>query len=163
VVTRFAGERVTNTSTLSALLAETNPGDTVRVEIFVDGERETHRVRLGENPRTGTGLLGVEGLQPGTSGLVVNDFGIDRYPAAAYLAILGGEGSSVLLGAGSSLFLSLIAVVTLPLAGVAVSGLGYNFAGFVGANMHYYTVTGPLSFLGDGVFVLANVLFWTAW
>jgi membrane-associated protease RseP (regulator of RpoE activity) len=157
VITRFAGERITNTSELRAALSQTNPGDVVRVEAFIDGERATYRVTLGENPRTGSGLLGVRGLQPGTTGLVVDDFGIDTYPAATYLAILGGSG-----GAGGSVLTNILRAVILPLAGVA-TGLGYNFAGFVGSNLGFYTVTGPLSFLGGGVFVLANVLFWTAW
>lgn len=158
VVTRFAGERTTNTSALSAALSETDPGDEVRVEAFVGGERTTTRVTLGENPQTGSGLVGVTGLQQGTTGIVVDDFGIDAYPAAGYLAALGGEG-----GGGGSALLGVIAVLTLPFASVAVPGASYNFAGFVGSNLGYYTVTGPLEFLGGGVFVLANVLFWVGW
>ncbi|EMA36498.1 site-2 protease family protein [Halococcus hamelinensis] len=156
VVTRFAGERVTNTTTLSDMLADTQPGDTARVEAFVEGERTTANVTLGENPQTGVGLLGVD-LQQGTSGLVVDDFGIDSYPAGAYLDMLGGGsgGSSPLVGVYTALIL--------PLAGIALPQLGYNFPGFVGTNIDFYTVTGPLSFLGDGVFALANLLFWTAW
>jgi membrane-associated protease RseP (regulator of RpoE activity) len=29
--------------------------------------------------------------------------------------------------------------------------------------MNFYTVQGPLSVLGNGVYLLANTLFWTAW
>ena len=163
VVTRFAGERITNQSALSGALARTNSGDTVRVETFADGERTTHRVTLGENPQTGSGLLGVSGLQSGTTGLVVDDFGIDTYPAGTYLALLGGGGGAGGIGGVGSLILGLIAVISLPLASVAIPGANYNFAGFVGSNLDFYTVTGPLSVLGDGVFVLANVLFWTGW
>ena len=160
VVTRFDGERVTNTTALSDMLADTQPGDTVRVEAYIGGERTTETVTLGENPQTGVGLLGVTGLQSGSSGLVVDDFGIDSYPAGAYLSILGGGAGG---SGGSSLLAGLVTVVSLPLAGVAFSQLGYNFPGFVGMNTDFYTVTGPLAFLGDGVFTLANVLFWTAW
>ncbi|WP_049997701.1 site-2 protease family protein [Halococcus sediminicola] len=160
VVTRFAGERTTNTSALSAALSETNPGDEVQVEAFVDGERTTTRVTLGENPQTGSGLVGVTGLQQGTTGIVVDDFGIDAYPAAGYLAALGGSGGA---GGGGSALFGVLAVLTLPFASVAVPGASYNFAGFVGSNLGYYTVTGPLEFLGGGVFVLANVLFWVGW
>jgi membrane-associated protease RseP (regulator of RpoE activity) len=159
VVTRFADERITNTSALSAALSDTSPGETVRVETFVDGERTTTRVTLGENSRTGVGLLGVSGLKQGTTGIVVDDFGIDTYPAAGYLAALGGDGGA---GGGSAL-LGVLAVLTLPFASVAVPGANYNFAGFVGSNVDFYTVTGPLEFLGGGVFVLANVLFWVGW
>jgi membrane-associated protease RseP (regulator of RpoE activity) len=158
VVTRFAGERITNTSALSDALSETSPGEEVRVETFIDGDRTTQQVTLGENPQTGVGLLGVSGLQQGTTGVVVDDFGIDTYPAAGYLAALGGSG-----GAGGSALLGVIAVLTLPFASVAVPGASYNFAGFVGSNIDFYTVTGPLEFLGGGVFVLANVLFWAGW
>jgi membrane-associated protease RseP (regulator of RpoE activity) len=160
VVTRFAGERITNTSALSAALSRTNPGDVVRVETFVGGERTTTRVTLGKNPQTGVGLLGVSGLQQGTTGVVVDDFGIDTYPAAGYLAALGGSGGA---GGGGSALLGVIAVLTLPFASVAVPGASYNFAGFVGSNIDFYTVAGPLEFLGGGVFVLANVLFWVGW
>ena len=160
VITRFAGERVTNTTALSDMLADTQPGDTVRVETFVGDERTTATVTLGENPQNGAGLLGVNDLQQGTSGLVVDDFGIDSYPADAFLSILGGDAGGP---GGSSLLAGLLPVVTLPLAGVAFPQLGYNFPGFVGTNIDFYTVTGPLSFLGDGVFTLANLLFWTAW
>ena len=158
VVTRFAGERTTNTTALSTALSETNPGDEVRVEAFVGGERTTTRVTLDENPQTGSGLVGVTGLQQGTTGIVVDDFGIDAYPAAGFLSLLGGDG-----GAGGSALLGIVPVLTLPFASVAVPGASYNFAGFVGSNLGYYTVTGPLEFLGGGVFVLANVLFWVGW
>ncbi|HET7324102.1 MAG TPA: site-2 protease family protein [Halococcus sp.] len=164
IVTRFAGERITDTSELRNVLSRTQPGDVVQTEVYSNGERATYRVQLGENPRTGSGLLGVGGLQPGTSGLVVDDLGIDTYPAGAFLAILGGEGGS---GGGSMLgplFVSVFSLVTLPFASVAIPGANYNFAGFVGPTLDYYTVAGgPLSFLGGSVFVLANVLFWTGW
>jgi membrane-associated protease RseP (regulator of RpoE activity) len=158
VVTRFAGERTTNTTALSNALAQTRPGETVRVEAFIGGERTTQRVTLGENEQTGSGLIGVTGLQSGTTGIAVDDFGIDAYPAAGFLTALGGEG-----GAGGSALSSVIVLLTLPFASVAVPGANYNFAGFVGANIDFYTATGPLGFLGGGVFVLANVLFWTGW
>jgi membrane-associated protease RseP (regulator of RpoE activity) len=158
VITRFAGERITNTSALRDALARTRPGETVRVETYIDGERTVQQVTLGENPQTGVGLLGVTGLQSGTSGLVVDDFGIDTYPAAGFLAALGGNG-----GAGGGILTGVLAVLVLPFASVAVPGANYNFAGFVGSNIDFYTVTGPLEFLGGGVFVLANVLFWTGW
>ncbi len=53
----------------------------------------------------------------------------------------------------------------MPFASVSIPGLQYNFAGFAGPYADFYTVNpaGALAFLGGGVFVLANVLFWTAW
>jgi membrane-associated protease RseP (regulator of RpoE activity) len=38
-----------------------------------------------------------------------------------------------------------------------------NFPGFTGNVHNFYAITGTLEFLGTGVFLLANVAFWTAW
>lgn len=156
VITRLGGERTPNTSALSAALGGTNPGETVPVVAVVEGERRRYSVTLGTNEQRGSGFLGVR-LQPGTNGIVVNDFGIDTYPATTFLTLLSGDAG------GGSVLVSLFRLISLPLASVAIPGLGYNFAGFVGSNSEFYTITGPLSFLGGGVFVLANVLFWTGW
>jgi len=51
----------------------------------------------------------------------------------------------------------------LPFFSVVAPSLAYNFAGFVGPVAGFYTVTGPLSVLGGGLFTAANVLFWVAW
>lgn len=164
VVTRFDGERTPNQSALQAALAETRPGQTVPVEATVDGQHRRYSVTLGENPQTGSGFLGVQ-IQPGTGGLVVDDFGIEPYPADRYLALLGGAGAGGSGGAGGSLFVQLIAVISLPFAGAFPgSSAGFaNFAGFVGPVREYFVVTGPLSALGGWVFTLANVLFWVGW
>jgi membrane-associated protease RseP (regulator of RpoE activity) len=44
-----------------------------------------------------------------------------------------------------------------------VLGLPYNFPGFTGFWTNFFVVEGPLAFLGGGVFLLANLLFWTGW
>jgi len=41
--------------------------------------------------------------------------------------------------------------------------IAFNFAGFLGPITDFYAVQGPLAALGGGVFVAANLLFWTAW
>ena len=162
VVTRLAGERTQNRSALSAALAGTEPDETVSVEAVVGEEAENYSVRLGENPDTGTGFLGVR-IAPGTTGIAVDDFGIRSYPASQYLGLLGGGGSGA-GGAGGSVLTQFIAVITLPFAGAVPGSTGLvSFAGFVGPVRQYFTVTGPLSALGGGVFGLANVLFWTGW
>ena len=166
VVTRLAGERTQNRSALSAALAGTEPDETVRVEAVVGDEAENYSVRLGENPDTGTGFLGVR-IAPGTTGIAVDDFGIRSYPASQYLGLLGGSGGSGAGGAGGaggSVLTQFLAVITLPFAGAVPGSTGLvSFAGFVGPVRQYFTVTGPLSALGGGVFGLANVLFWTGW
>jgi len=166
VITRIAGERTPNRSTLSAALSGTEPNETVPVVAVVDGNRGNYSVRLGENPDTGSGFLGVR-ISPGTTGIVVDDFGIRSYPAAQYLGLLGGSGGGGAGGdggSGGSPITQFLAVITLPFLGAAPGSGGLvSFAGFIGPVRQYFTVTGPLSFLGGGVFTLANVLFWTGW
>jgi len=159
VVTRFDGRRIVTGGDLSAALDRTVPGQSVTVEAFVDGELRPYNVTLGEHPRADVGFLGVTGVQSGLSGLVVNDFGIRAYPAETYLGLLGGQGPDLDLSITQRLF----AIVTLPFASIASPLIPFNFAGFVSPITDFYTIAGPLGFLGGGVFTLANVLFWTAW
>ncbi|QGX95403.1 PDZ domain-containing protein [Haloplanus rallus] len=164
IVTEIDGKRVTSSGDLARVLDEYEAGDRVPVRAHVDGEFETYDVRLGENPRDGRGFLGVD-IFPGTSGLLVTDFGVRDYPAGTYLELLGGDG-----GSGSAtpfpgltdspLSLVYVALI-LPLASF-VLGIP-NFPGFTPAVTNFYVVEGPLAPLGDGVFILANVLFWAAW
>jgi membrane-associated protease RseP (regulator of RpoE activity) len=65
-------------------------------------------------------------------------------------------------GPGSSFFGRILIALQLPLASFATD-LPFNFAGFAGGIENFYTVEGPLSGIGGGVFVLANMLFWTGW
>ena len=51
----------------------------------------------------------------------------------------------------------------MPFFGAVAPGEAYNFAGFIDPVTNFYVVSGPLAFLGGGVFLLANLLFWTAW
>ncbi|WP_273837575.1 site-2 protease family protein [Halococcus sp. PRR34] len=168
VITHIAGERTPNRTALSNELDGTESDETVRVTAAVNGDRGNYSVRLGENPDTGSGFLGVR-ISPGTTGLVVDDFGIRSYPASQYLGLLGGDGAGGdgaggAGGLGGSLIAQFLVVISLPFAGAVPGGGGLvSFAGFVGPVRQYFTVTGPLSFLGGGVFTLANVLFWTGW
>jgi len=155
-VTRIGGERVFNASGLSAALEGTEPGETVPVELYRDGSRETYDVTLGESPDGSGGFLGVFVAQDGgDGGLSVDEFGTQTYPAETYLDILGGG------DAEGSFFGRILAALQLPLAGLA--GAPYNFAGFTGGVGNFYTVTGALSPLAGFVFAFANVLFWTGW
>ncbi|RDZ52986.1 metalloprotease [Haloferax sp. Atlit-4N] len=163
IVSSFNGERITSSTGLQEALDRTAPDQTVAVEVYRDGGFETVQVTLGENPQDGNGFLGVNIFQ-GTSGLLLTDFGTQEYPAGTYLSLLGGDGGDGGgLGsafAGSPLQLVYVSLL-LPLASV-VLGIP-NFPGFTGEVINFYQVGGPLGFLGGGVFIVANVLFWTAW
>jgi membrane-associated protease RseP (regulator of RpoE activity) len=159
VVTAIGGERVPSQEALSAVLAGYDPGQTVAVTAYVDGAPDTYQVTLGEQP-DGSSFLGVRVFR-GVSGMVVSDFGTKLYPADAYRSIVGGAATADgIAGFVRAIGFSLI----LPLIGsIGLGGLEYNFAGFVGWNLSFFTVQGPLAPLGDGVFILANLLFWTGW
>jgi membrane-associated protease RseP (regulator of RpoE activity) len=164
-----AGEPTPNPEALTDVLEDTDPGQTVEVVAYHNddpdgtdpwsGSRHTYEVTLGENPRGDYGFLGIGGIQEGTSGVVVDDFGIDTYPAAQYHGFLGGAGWGD--DPISTFITRTFLVLVLPFASVVDPTLGYNFAGFNGAITNFYAVSGPL---GAGVvFGLVNALFWTGW
>ncbi|PSQ01715.1 metalloprotease [Halobacteriales archaeon QS_5_70_17] len=157
VITRFDGQRVVTADEFSAARADTSAGDTVPVEVYVDGERYDLNVTLAEDPNSDAGLVGVSQPRTGTGGIAVDDFGVDTYPAAYYLNVLGASDGGV-----ERFFQRIAAVLFLPLAGT-VGQIPYNFAGFVAPFTNFYVVEGPLAFLGGGVFLLANALFWIGW
>ncbi len=162
VVTRIDDTRTPDAETLQDTLADRDPGTTVTIEAYVDGSPEQYNVTLDENPRTGGALLGVLGVQPGYSGIVIDDLGIQVYPAESYLAALSGDGALGGLGEGSLATIA-VTLLVLPFAAVASPSLGFNFAGFLDPITNFYVVQGPLEPLGGGVFLLANLLFWTGW
>ncbi|WP_254829733.1 site-2 protease family protein [Haloglomus salinum] len=159
IVTAIDGNRTVDFDDLSAVLDARQPGDTVSVTGYVggyDGERRTVEVDLGGSGSDAQ--LGVR-VQRGVSGFVLDDFGVDVYPADTFLTVLGGDGGGD-LGGIERAYLTLV----LPFASLTLPEVGYNFAGFVGPVTNFYTVSGPLGLLGAGVaFFLANLLFWTAW
>jgi membrane-associated protease RseP (regulator of RpoE activity) len=156
VVTHIGGERTLDHAALSTVLDGFGPGDEVEVVGYVDGERETWTVALGE--QNGEAFLGVT-VARGVTGMTVDDFGTDPYPAAQFLGILGGgDGGGI-----DSPIQRAVVTLSLPFLS-ATGGAGYSFAGFNGPVANFYTATGPLSVLGTGaVLLLANVLYWMAW
>ena len=170
VITAIDGKRVLNASDLSRTTGQYDVGDTVTVTAYSEGdsggfEREEYEVTLGEG-NDGSPLVGVLPMQ-GYSGVTFSSFGVELYPAGQFLDLLGGRFGALLGGIGGPIisFLSgIFGVLLLPFASVSLP-FSYNFAGFVAWNGGFYTATGgPLSFLGEwGLFVLANVLFWTGW
>ncbi len=165
VIVAVDGQRTRTAAELGEVLDDTDPGDTVAVEGYLDGERTSFDVELGRNPQDDNGFVGVR-LAPGVTGLSVTDFGIRTYPADQFLVALGGGGADGSAGlfdplAGSFLGRMLVALY-LPIAGV-LGTFAFNFAGFTGFNLGFYTVTGPLGLLGGWAFLLANLLFWIGW
>jgi len=157
VITRLDGDRIVDYADVNAALADTRPNDSVGVTAYVDGERREYEVTLGENPRSDVGYLGVLGHY-GVSGMTFSDVGVTLYRADRFLGLLGGAGGGV------SGFVGAIATaLVLPFIGLFDPTLAHNFAGFYGWNTNFYTVDGPLASLGGGVFLLANVAFWTGW
>lgn len=157
VLTHVAGERVVDDESLHDVLEDATPGETVSLEAVVDDEERTYEVTLGD--RDGEAIVGFTPVV-GTGGLTVTDVGVVSHPTDQHLAVLGGDGTTGVVG--SSAVDSVLAVAFLPFAG-AIGLSSANFAGFVGATADFYTVSGPLSVFGSGVFLAANVLFWTWW
>ncbi len=160
------GETTPTTDALVEVLGEANPGDTVEVVVYVgdgddpwNGERRAVDVTLDEHPDREGARIGVGGLQDGISGIVVDDFGIDPYPADQYHALLGGNGFGD--DPVTTFIQRTFAVLILPFASAIDPNLGYNFAGFNSDVTNFFEVHGPLS--AGIVFGLVNVLFWTGW
>jgi len=161
------GERVVDNDALSAVLGEREAGETVPVTVYdADGERDTYDVELDPHPNRDGGFVGVS-VFPGTSGFALDDVGVTEFPAGAYLELLGGDGGQgatdgVPLGGITESPLGLVFVaLILPLG--SLFGLPFNFAGFTGEVTNFFVVEGPLAALGGGVFLLANLLFWSGW
>jgi membrane-associated protease RseP (regulator of RpoE activity) len=147
-----------------AALDGREPGESVEIAAVVDGERRTETVTLAEDYREGetSGYLGITPIGGGEySGVGTSSLGVDYYPAAEFLSLLTGGGGEMTIG-GQSILGAILVILLLPFIG-ALGGVGYNFAGFVAANRNFYEITGPLEPLGGGVFLLANLLFWTGW
>ena len=163
VVTHVDGARVTDQRELTAALDDTTAGERIAVETYRDGERQSYEATLDADD-DGSGLLGV-GVFEGTSGVVLDDFGVEAYPAGTYLELLGGDGgpgAASPIGTGGSLLLPIFVALILPLASF-VLGVP-NFPGFTGYWTAFYDVQGPLGVTGEpAVFLTANVLFWAAW
>jgi len=131
-------------------------GDSVEIIGVVDGERRTETVTLAQDYREGEsgGYLGIS-PRAAYSGIGTSSLGVQTYPAESFLSLLtGGEGS---------LLSRALLILVLPFVGVVGLGFDFNFPGFVAANRNFYEVTGPLEPLGSGVFLLANILYWTGW
>lgn len=163
IITQIDGERTVNTAALRRVLDDRSAGETVTVTAYVAGDRQSYNVTAGDDGNGGA-VLGIL-PQAGVSGIEVSDFGLDRYPAETFLGAIGGDTGNSGQAAESRFFRQVYFAFILPIIGEAPGGgIDYNFPGFTGFWVDFYTVEGPLSVLGDsGAFLLANVLFWTGW
>jgi membrane-associated protease RseP (regulator of RpoE activity) len=160
VVMSVDGERTPNETAYQRALDGVEPGETVTIVAHTPAGRETLDVTAVDDD--GAASLGLQTRQ-GFSGITVVDVGINIYPANSFLASLGGD-SGPFGGLFSGEFLrNAFIVLLLPFFGAVAPGEAYNFAGFIDPVTNFYVVSGPLGFLGGGVFLLANLLFWTAW
>ncbi|WP_436936198.1 site-2 protease family protein [Halovenus marina] len=162
VITRIDGERVSNTTDLQRVADRLEPGETVSVTAYVEDDADPTQfdnVTLGGDDEAVFGVV----LQEGFGGLVLDDFGVDTYPAENILSTLDGTNAwaenGLILGAiaylGSLLFL--------PLRSLADPSIHYNFAGFTPDVVGFFAIDGSLAGIGGAVFLLANLLFWTWW
>ena len=161
VITKVGDQRVTNASTLRPALDRHKPGDTVTVETYVRGHQSVLDVRLGEDD-DGRPILGV-GVQDGYSGLILDDFGVDTYPANQFLGMLTGGAIPDDAGVATGVLFYLVQLLVLPFAALVGPDLNYNFAGFTADVTGFFVVEGPLAFMGGALLLGANLLFWTAW
>ena len=165
VITAIDGQRIHNASALSSTLDRYDPGETVTVEAYHDGTPREYDVTLGDGG-DGDAIIGVF-VTPGFSGVTFSEVGVRLYPAGQFLDLLGGRSGALAGGDGGPIvsFLSgVLGVLLLPFASVSLP-FNFNFAGFVAWNSDFYTVAGgPFAFLGEwGLFLFANILFWTGW
>jgi len=164
VITEIEGERITSAASLTDTLGEYDGGETVTVEAYIGDdsdelveESETFDVELGDG-----GVLGVN-TADGYSGILLDDFGVDFYPAEQFLNILSGSQALDTSSGLSSVFIYILQLLILPFAALLEPDLTYSFAGFTPDVWSFYTISGPLSVFGVGTFILANLLFWTGW
>ena len=161
VVTSVAGQRVVTSGELATAISEVDAGETVDVVAYDGQERRIFAVPLGADGGSPGERLGARLSQAGTTGLTFSEIGVDAYPAGYFLELLGGDADHE-TGVPGSLGIRLLLFLFMPFLGIL--GFSTGFAGFVGVAANFYTAAGPLAVLGTGgVFVVANVLFWTAW
>ena len=157
VITSIDDDRVSNASTMRGILAERDPGQDLAVTAYVDGDRQEFTATLDDD-----GRLGVSSVD-GYSGMLLDDFGVDPYPAEQFMNILTGANAFADHSGPSGILIYTLQLLVLPFMALMDPAFTYNFAGFTPDVVGFFTIDGPLSFLGYGVFILANLLFWTGW
>lgn len=170
VITAIDDERIIDRNDAQDVLGATEPGQTIEVEAYLveagepvepGEEPTTFEVELDEHDR-GHGLLGVA-IQPGITGVTLNDFGARLYPTETFYATLGGDNDADTLFGLDGFFGKIFTAMLLPIAALMDPNVQQNFAGFTGHVTGFYETTGPLAGFEPVVFLAANVLFWVGW
>ncbi|WP_226022756.1 site-2 protease family protein [Halomicrobium salinisoli] len=162
VITAVGDRRTVAATDLTDAVASQSPGEPVTVVGYVDGERQRYEVTPAETDAGGL-TLGIASIERGTSGFVVDEFGIKDYPAGSFLEILGGDAEDTATGS-LSFAQRVFFVLLLPFAGAGAAGIDFNFAGFTGIATNFYEVEGALGAFGtEPAFLFANLLFWAGW
>jgi len=161
VITQIGETRVSNRSAYRPAMDAFEPGETARIEAYVDGDREVYNATV-ESRDDGRTVLGIA-IQDGYSGMLLNDFGVDPYPADQFLSLLGGANTGD-LPLPAALLVYMATLLVLPFASLFdPTAFNYNFAGFTSDVSGFFVAEGSLAFLGGGLFIFANLLFWTWW
>ena len=158
VITAVDGERTLDADGLRQVLDTREAGTTATVTVYTpDGAATDHEITLGTDQ-----ALGVT-LQDGYTGLLFDDFGADPYPAENFLGFLDGSAVPDDTPPVASVLVYMGLLLVLPFATLVDPELTYNFAGFTSDVTGFFIVEGPLAVAGGGIFIAANLLFWTWW
>ena len=132
-IIRMDSEPIGDYRDFFAFMNSTTPGQVVEVQTI----DEKFIVRLEKSPYDDIGFLGVT-----------------PFPTKKYLEYLRGMPSSLAsLSISGWLWLTLLPFLPLPA----------GFSSFYPLLSHLYEPVGAVSFLGGGIFVIADVLFWIGW
>ena len=162
VVTHVGETRTPNIERLDDALEEApaDDGREVTVRAYVEGDRETYTVELDDGD--GAERLGVE-TQEGYTGLLLDDFGVDTYPAEGFLDILSGQSAQEEASGAAATLIYILQLLVLPFMALMDPSVTHSFAGFTPEITSFFVIDGPLAFMGSSLFFVANLLFWTGW
>jgi membrane-associated protease RseP (regulator of RpoE activity) len=165
IVTAVDGERVINDSALADAL-ESREGE-VRLAAYVDGDPTNYTVELdaaGDDPEDADQYdrLGAD-IQEGYSGILIDDFGVDPYPAETFLDIVSGNAIPDDAPMATGALVYILQLLILPFMALIDPSVSFTFSGFTPDVTSFFVVEGPLSFMGGSLFIVANLLFWTGW
>jgi membrane-associated protease RseP (regulator of RpoE activity) len=165
IVTRVGDTRTVNASALADAV-DARANRTVVLTAYVDGEPKTFRVNLeggdGDDDQNSLDRLGAS-TQSGYSGILLDDFGVDPYPAGNFLDIVSGNALPDGASAAAGILVYVLQLLILPFLALVDPSITYTFAGFTPDVTSFFVVDGPLGFMGGTLFTVANLLFWTGW
>ncbi|MCW3133475.1 MAG: site-2 protease family protein [Methanophagales archaeon] len=144
-IIKMDGVNITGYKDFQNFMNHTAPGQKVEVRT----KEKIFLVELTEAPKGNKGFLGVLLVPNNPLGMYVREF-----PTKGYLESLRVIPSSLLsLSTSGWLWLTLLPFLPLPA----------GFSSFNPLLSHLYEPVGAVSFLGGGIFVIADVLFWIGW